>query len=104
MIGDIILCSAAFKQCIKREPSKSISRYDVFFKKMPTEVFHNVMLYILDYGPASMGTATSATTAEKHFKTAFTTTAVVRMENGEFALTRVVYPAASNQCVSGICI
>jgi len=51
-----------------------------------------------------MGTATSVTTVEKHFKTAFTTTAVVRMENGEFALTRVVYPAALNQCVLAIYI
>jgi len=38
-----------------------------------------------------MGTTTSATVEEKRFKTAFTTVAVVRMENGEFALTRVVY-------------
>jgi len=60
--------------------------------------------YAVDYGPASMGTTTFATTVEKHFKTAFTITAVVRMENGEFALTRVVYPTASNQCVLAIYI
>jgi len=51
-----------------------------------------------------MGTTASATTEEKHFKTALTTTLVVRMENGEFALTRVVYPEALNQCVSGVYI